>query len=50
MIVDRVDQLVPHLFGTARNYPTGQRGLYAYWRVGAGVLTWEAFRTLKVSA
>ena len=53
MIVDRVDlqvELVPHLFGTACNYTTGQRGLYAYWRVRAGVLTWEAFRTLKVSA
>jgi predicted phage gp36 major capsid-like protein len=31
---------------TAR--PTGQAGWFAYWRVGAGVLVPNAFRTLVV--
>jgi hypothetical protein len=25
-------ELIPHLFATANNRPSGQRGLYAYWR------------------
>jgi predicted phage gp36 major capsid-like protein len=51
LIVDRVGlqvELVPHLFGTVNNYPTGQRGLYAYWRTSSAVLTPNAFRSLKV--
>jgi HK97 family phage major capsid protein len=35
LIVDRVGmdvELIPHLFATANNRPSGQRGLYAYWR------------------
>ena len=39
-IVDRVGfsvELVPHLFGASRR-PTGQRGLYAYWRTGGEAL------------
>ncbi len=50
LIVDRVGmsiELIPHLFGTANNRPTGQRGLYAYWRNSSQVLAWQAFRTLK---
>lgn len=42
LIVDRVGmdvELIPHLFGTVANYPTGQRGLYAYWRNTSTVLT-----------
>jgi len=40
-IVDRVGmsvELVPHLFGTTGNMPTGQRGLYAIWRNSSQVL------------
>jgi HK97 family phage major capsid protein len=41
-VVDRVGSLrvsmVPHLFGTSRR-PTGEAGMYAYWRVGGDVLT-----------
>lgn len=55
-IIDRVGMsvdLVPHLFGTANNYPTGQRGFYAYWRNTSKVLTPglqanSAFVTLKL--
>ena len=25
-------EIVPHLFGAANRYPTGQRGAYAIWR------------------
>jgi HK97 family phage major capsid protein len=49
VIVDRVGlnvELIPHLFGTARNYPNGMRGLYAYWRNSSGVVDANAFRVL----
>jgi HK97 family phage major capsid protein len=43
LIADRVGmsvEVIPHLFGTAQgNLPTGQRGLYAYWRNSSTVLT-----------
>lgn len=48
LIVDRVGltvDVIPHLFG-ANQRPTGQRGLYAYWRVGGKVLDAGAFRAL----
>ncbi len=52
-IVDRVGltiETIPHLFGAAQgNLPTMQRGLIAYWRVGAKVLDANAFRTLKLA-
>ncbi len=38
VIADRVGmsvELVPHLFHTANNRPSGQRGFWAWWRVGA---------------
>lgn len=50
-IVDRVGlvvDLVPHLFG-ANQRPTGQRGLYAYWRTGADVVNDDAFRMLNIA-
>jgi HK97 family phage major capsid protein len=50
-IVDRVGmsvELIPHLFGPTNRFPTGQRGLYAFWRSGAGVLAQNAFRYLEV--
>lgn len=51
LIVDRVGmsvELVPHLFG-ANNRPTGQRGIFAFWRNNSAVLADEAFRLLQVN-
>lgn len=52
-IIDRAGltvETIPHIFGAAQgNLPTGQRGLFAYWRVGAKVLDANAFRTLKLA-
>lgn len=51
-IVDRVGlsiELVPHLFATGNNRPSGQRGWYAYWRVGADSVNDRAFRLLNVT-
>lgn len=48
VIVDRIGlsiELVPHLFG-ANQRPTGQRGLYAFWRNGSKVVDANAFRVL----
>lgn len=48
LIVDRVGltvEVIPHLMGINRR-PTGERGLYAYWRNGAKVLDPNAFRAL----
>lgn len=50
LIADRVGlsvELIPHMFDVTNNRPTGQRGIYAYWRNGAGVLAANAFRVLK---
>lgn len=52
LIVDRIGmsvELIPHLFGTSNNFPTGQRGLYAVWRNSSKVLDPNAFRLLKVN-
>jgi HK97 family phage major capsid protein/HK97 family phage prohead protease len=49
LIVDRIGmnvELVPHLFGPTRRYPTGQRGIFAYWRNNSKVLVDNAFRVL----
>lgn len=50
VIVDRVGltvELIPHLFGAAQgNKPSGQRGLYCYWRNSAKVVDANAFRAL----
>lgn len=55
LIADRVGlniEYIPHLFNSAGalTLPTGQRGLYAYWRNGAKVLSANAFRTLTTTA
>ena len=50
LIVDRVGmavEYIPHLFDTANNLPSGQRGWYAYWRNGSDVLDANAFRVLQ---
>lgn len=52
-IIDRIGMQVeniPHLFGASQgNLPTGQRGLYAYWRTGSKVISANAFRTLRLA-
>lgn len=51
LIVDRVGmsvELVPHVFGATNRFPTGQRGIYAYWRNNATVLVPGAFRLLQI--
>lgn len=45
-------ELVPHLFGTTNGRPTGQRGVYFHWRVGADLVSGAAstepgFRILR---
>ena len=51
LVIDRLPgmliSVIPHLFGTAHR-PTGQSGLWSFWRSGAVVLDVNAFRTLKV--
>jgi len=32
-------ELVPHLFGTTNGRPTGQRGIYYWWRTGADLIS-----------
>lgn len=52
LIVDRIGltvELIDHLVGT-NHRPTGQRGLYAYFRNGSKVLDANAFRVLIGSA
>jgi HK97 family phage major capsid protein len=49
-IVDRIGlqvELIPHVFGGSQR-PTGQRGLFAYWRTGCTVQVPNAIRILKV--
>jgi HK97 family phage major capsid protein len=47
VIVDRIGmdvELIPHLFGASNRFPTGQRGIYAFWRNHADVIDVNAFR------
>jgi HK97 family phage major capsid protein len=49
VIVDRIGmnvELIPHLFATGANRPSGQRGLFAFWRNSAEVVDPNAFRKL----
>jgi len=51
VIGDRIGaqiELIPHIFGSASRYPTGQRGLYMFWRTGTAVSKPNAFRYLEV--
>lgn len=50
-IIDRVGmevEIIQHLFATANNRPSGQRGVYAYWRNTSLVTTQLAFKTVKI--
>lgn len=52
VIADRIGmtlELVPHLFATGNNRPSGQRGFYAWYRVGADSVNDGAFRMLNVT-
>ena len=52
LILDRVGmtvEILPHLLdGATPSFPTGQRGVYVYWRGTARVLNVDAGRQLKV--
>lgn len=51
VIVDRVGmsvELIPHLFATANNRPSGQRGFYAHWRTGAEVVNVKGIQMLSI--
>ena len=51
VIGDRVGaqvELVSHLFGATSRFPTGERGLYYFWRTGTSVSKPNAFRFLQV--
>jgi len=51
VIADRVGmtvEFIPHLFGSTNRFPTGQRGWYAYYRVGADSVNDGAFRMLQL--
>lgn len=52
VIADRIGMTVdfiPHLFDTATGRPTGQRGWFAYYRVGADSVNDAGFRMLNVT-
>lgn len=52
VIADRIGmtvEFIPHLFHTGNNRPSGQRGWYAYYRVGADSVNDGAFRVLNVA-
>jgi HK97 family phage major capsid protein len=49
-IVERLGlevRLVPDVFDTSTGYPTGQSGMYAFWRNSGKVLSASAFRILQ---
>jgi HK97 family phage major capsid protein len=51
VIADRIGvtvEFIPHLFHTGNNRPSGSRGWYAYFRVGADSVNDDAFRLLDV--
>jgi len=43
-------ELIPHIFSTGNNLPMGQRGWFAYARIGGGVVNTSAFRLLVNTA
>lgn len=52
VIFDRIGmsvELIPHLFATQDNRPSGQRGFYAHWRVGADSVADDAFALLNIT-
>jgi len=52
VIADRIGmtvELIPHLFSTSNNRPTGQRGFFAFFRGGADSVLDGAFSLLNVT-
>lgn len=52
LVADRLGmtaELIPHLFGATNRFPTGQRGIHAYWRTGSVVAVPNGFRYLEVA-
>lgn len=52
LIVDRIGmsvELIPQVFGSARQMPTGQRGIYAVWMNNSAVLIPAAFATYTLT-
>lgn len=52
VIADRIGmsvEFIPHLFHTSNNRPSGSRGWYAHYRVGANVVDAGAFKLLNVA-
>jgi len=48
-IIDRAGmnlEVIPQLFGATNRFPTGQRGIFAWWRNGSKVIDPVAFRAL----
>lgn len=53
VIADRIGmtvEFIPHIFDATTNFPKGQRGWYAYYRVGADSVNDGAFRMLDVAS
>ncbi|WP_240749066.1 phage major capsid protein [Mycobacterium paragordonae] len=53
VIADRIGmtvEFIPHLFHTSNNRPSGQRGWYAYARMGADSVNDKGFRMLNVAS
>jgi HK97 family phage major capsid protein len=51
VVVDRVGlsvEYIPHLFGGTANYPTGERGWYAFWRSGSDSVADDHFRMYSI--
>lgn len=51
IVVDRVGltvEFIPHLFATANNRPSGERGWYAFWRSGSDSVADGHFRMLSI--
>lgn len=52
VIYDRIGmsiELIPHLFATGNNRPSGQRGFFAHWRVGGDSVNDAGFSLLNVT-
>jgi HK97 family phage major capsid protein len=53
LILDRIGmevEVIPNMFDATTGFPTGQRGLLAFWRNSAIVLDKNAFRYLASAA
>jgi HK97 family phage major capsid protein len=51
VIADRIGlevEVIPTLFGATNHFPTGQKGVFARWRVGTVVAVPNAFRYLEI--